>query len=227
MIANIIFDGGIRMSKIKACLFDLDGVVVDTAKYHYLAWKRLASNLGFDFTQKDNERLKGVSRMQSLEILLSIGNIKTRDSEKLKMAEQKNNWYVEYISKLDSKEILPGVKNFLIELRQNGIKIALGSASKNSMLILNNLNLTSYFDAIIDGNKVSKAKPDPEVFLLGASELRVNPLECVVFEDAQAGIDAAKAANMKAIGIGQKDVLLNADKIFEGFSDAHIDVLEF
>jgi len=227
MIANIIFDGGIRMSKIKACLFDLDGVVVDTAKYHYLAWKRLASNLGFDFTQKDNERLKGVSRMQSLEILLSIGNIKARDSEKLKMAEQKNNWYVEYISKLDSKEILPGVKNFLIELRQNGIKIALGSASKNSMLILNNLNLTSYFDAIIDGNKVSKAKPDPEVFLLGASELRVNPLECVVFEDAQAGIDAAKAANMKAIGIGQKDVLLNADKIFEGFSDAHIDVLEF
>lgn len=215
------------MSKIKACLFDLDGVVVDTAKYHYLAWKRLASNLGFDFTQKDNERLKGVSRMQSLEILLSIGNIKARDSEKLKMAEQKNNWYVEYISKLDSKEILPGVKNFLIELRQNGIKIALGSASKNSMLILNNLNLTSYFDAIIDGNKVSKAKPDPEVFLLGASELRVNPLECVVFEDAQAGIDAAKAANMKAIGIGQKDVLLNADKIFEGFSDAHIDVLEF
>ncbi|MBU3158753.1 beta-phosphoglucomutase [Clostridium frigoris] len=215
------------MSKIKACLFDLDGVVVDTAKYHYLAWERLASSLGFNFTKKDNERLKGVSRMKSLEILLSIGNIKACDSEKLKMAQQKNNWYVEYISKLDSKEILPGVKNFLIELRQNGIKIALGSASKNSMLILNNLNLTSYFDAIVDGNKVSKAKPDPEVFLLGASELKVQPLECVVFEDAQAGIDAAKAANMKVIGIGQKDVLLNADKVFEGLRDAHIDLIEF
>ena len=215
------------MNKIKACLFDLDGVVVDTAKYHYLAWKRLASNLGFDFSEKDNERLKGVSRTQSLEILLSIGKVHASEEEKLKMAEEKNNWYVEYISKLNEEEILPGVKNFLIELRQNGIKIALGSASKNSMMILNNLNLISYFDAIVDGNKVSKAKPDPEVFLIGASELQVKPSECVVFEDAQAGIDAAKAANMKVIGIGQKDVLLNADKVFEGLNNAHISIIEF
>ena len=215
------------MNKIKACLFDLDGVVVDTAKYHYLAWKRLANSLGFDFTEKDNERLKGVSRIQSLEILLSIGKVNPSHSEKLKMAQEKNDWYVEYISKLDESEILPGVKNFLIELRQNGIKIALGSASKNSMLILNNLNLTSYFDAIVDGNKVSKAKPDPEVFLLGARELQVHPSECLVFEDAQAGIDAAKAANMKVIGIGQKDVLLNADKVFEGLSNAHMNIIEF
>jgi beta-phosphoglucomutase len=215
------------MNKIKACLFDLDGVVVDTAKYHYLAWSRLAKSLGFDFTEKDNERLKGVSRMRSLEILLSIGKKNPSEEEKLKMAKDKNNWYVEYISKLDESEILPGVKDFLIELRQNGIKIALGSASKNSMMILNNLNLTSYFDAIVDGNKVSKAKPDPEVFLLGASELKVQPSECVVFEDAQAGIDAAKAANMKVIGIGQDDVLLNADKIFEGLSNAHMNIIEF
>ena len=215
------------MNKIKACLFDLDGVVVDTAKYHYLAWKRLANNLGFDFTEKDNERLKGVSRTQSLEILLSIGKAQPTEEEKVKMAEEKNNWYVEYISKLDESEILPGVKNFLIELRHKGIKIALGSASKNSMLILNNLNLTSYFDAIVDGNKVAKAKPDPEVFLLGARELSVQPSECVVFEDAQAGIDAAKAANMKVIGIGQKDVLLNADKVFEDLSNAHINIIEF
>ncbi|MGV8983322.1 beta-phosphoglucomutase [Clostridium sp.] len=215
------------MSKIKACLFDLDGVVVDTAKYHYLAWKRLASSLGFDFTKEDNERLKGVSRMRSLEILLSIGKVNPSEEKKIMMAQEKNSWYVEYISKLDETEILPGVKNFLIELRQNGVKIALGSASKNSMLILNNLNLTSYFDAIVDGNKVLKAKPDPEVFLLGARELKVQPSECVVFEDAQAGIDAAKAANMKVIGIGQKGVLLNADKIFEGLSDVHIDIIEF
>lgn len=215
------------MNKIKACLFDLDGVVVDTAKYHYLAWKRLANSLGFDFTENDNERLKGVSRMRSLEILLSIGNINPTDEEKLMMAKDKNDWYVEYIAKLEESEILPGVKDFLIELRGNGIKIALGSASKNSMMILNNLNLTSYFDAIVDGNKVSKAKPDPEVFLLGAKELKVQPSECVVFEDAQAGIDAAKAANMKVIGIGQKDVLLNADKVFEGLSNAHMDIIEF
>lgn len=215
------------MNKIKACLFDLDGVVVDTAKYHYLAWNRLANSLGFTFSQVDNERLKGVSRMQSLEILLSIGKVKSSEKEKFKMAQEKNDWYVEYISKLDESEILPGVKNFLIELRQNGIKIALGSASKNSMMILNNLNLTSYFDAIVDGNKVSKAKPDPEVFLLGARELKVQPSECVVFEDAQAGIDAARAANMKVIGIGQKGVLVNADKIFEGLSNAHMNIIEF
>lgn len=215
------------MSRIKACLFDLDGVVVDTAKYHYLAWKRLASCLGFDFTKEDNERLKGVSRVQSLEILLSIGNVKPSASEKLKMAADKNSWYVEYISKLDESEILPGVKSLLIELRENGIKIALGSASKNSMLILNNLKLIPYFDAIVDGNKVSKAKPDPEVFLLGARELNVLPFECVVFEDAQAGIEAAKAANMKAIGIGQKDILSKADKVFEDLSHAHIDIIEF
>lgn len=215
------------MNKIKACLFDLDGVVVDTAKYHYLAWKRLANSLGFDFTEKDNERLKGVSRTQALEILLSIGKVNPSEEEKLKMAEEKNNWYVEYISELDETEILPGVKNFLIELRENGIKIALGSASKNSMMILNNLNLISYFDAIVDGNKVSKAKPDPEVFLLGAKELKVQPSECVVFEDAQAGIEAGKATNMKVIGIGQKDVLLKADKVFEDLSDAHINIIEF
>lgn len=215
------------MCKIKACLFDLDGVVVDTAKYHYLAWKRLANSLGFDFTKEDNERLKGVSRVKSLEILLSIGKLKPSASEKLKMAEEKNNWYVEYISKLDESEILPGVKSLLIELRENGIKIALGSASKNSMLILNNLNLIPYFDAIVDGNKVLKAKPDPEVFLLGAKELNVQPSECVVFEDAKAGIEAAKAANMKAIGIGQKDVLSKADKVFENLSNAHINIIKF
>lgn len=215
------------MCKIKACLFDLDGVVVDTAKYHYLAWKRLANSLGFDFTKEDNERLKGVSRVKSLEILLSIGKLKPSASEKLKMAEEKNNWYVEYISKLDESEILPGVKSLLIELRENGIKIALGSASKNSMLILNNLNLIPYFDAIVDGNKVLKAKPDPEVFLLGAKELNVQPSECVVFEDAKAGIEAAKAANMKAIGIGQKDVLSKADKVFENLINAHINIIKF
>lgn len=215
------------MIKIKACLFDLDGVLVDTAKYHYLAWKRLANSLGFNLTEKDNERLKGISRAQSLEILLSIGNVKFSEEEKLKMAEKKNNWYVEYISKFDENEILPGVKNLLMELRQNGIKIALGSASKNSMLILNNLNLISYFDAIVDGNKVSKAKPDPEIFLLAAKELQVQPSECVVFEDAQSGIEAAKAANMKVIGIGQKEVLLKADKIFKDLCHAHINIIVF
>lgn len=215
------------MTEIKACLFDLDGVIVDTAKYHYLAWKRLAQELGFDFTKEDNERLKGVSRMASLEILLSIGQVFATEEEKAAMAEKKNKWYVDYITKLKEDEILPGVKEFLTLLRDNGIKVALGSASKNSMLILENLKLLPYFDAIIDGNKVSKAKPDPEVFLLGAKELRVKAEDCVVFEDAEAGIEAAKSANMKAIGIGSIEVLNKADKVVSGFQGQGLDILEF
>lgn len=179
---------------IKAALFDLDGVIVDTAKYHYLAWKRLASELGFVFTEKDNERLKGVSRMRSLEILLEVGGLlgKFSEEEMAEMAARKNEWYVSYISKMDESEILDGTVECLKGFRALGVKTALGSASKNAMLILGNLKLTPYFDAIIDGTKVSKAKPDPEVFLLGAKEVGVDPKDCVVFEDAQAGIEAAK-----------------------------------
>ncbi|WP_426350102.1 beta-phosphoglucomutase [Alloiococcus sp. CFN-8] len=215
------------MVNIKACLFDLDGVIVDTAKYHYLAWKRLADELGFQFTEEDNERLKGVSRMASLDILLSIGGIAASDEEKEEMAAKKNQWYVDYITKLKEDEILPGVKEFLTTLRNNDIKIALGSASKNSMIILENLKLVPYFDAIVDGNKVSKAKPDPEVFLLGAKELGVSPSACVVFEDAEAGIEAAKRAGMRAIGIGEPSILKEADKVVPGFQEASLKVLEF
>jgi beta-phosphoglucomutase len=211
---------------IKGCIFDLDGVVVDTAKYHYLAWKRLANELGFEFTEKDNERLKGVSRMKSLEILLEIGNLSFDEETKLKLAEKKNNWYVEYISKMDESEILPGVKEFLSQLKENGYKIALGSVSKNAMIILENTNLKQYFDAIIDGNKVTKAKPDPEVFLKGAEELNLKPEECIVFEDAIAGIEAARRANMKVIGVGSKEILKDADMVIEGFKNVSVDIIK-
>lgn len=212
---------------VKGCIFDLDGVIVNTAKYHYLAWKRLAKELGLNFTEKDNERLKGVSRMQSLEILLEIGGLDFDIETKQKLAEKKNNWYVEYISKLDKSEILPGVESFIKMLRNNGIKIALGSASKNAMLILNNLGISDYFDAIIDGNKVKKAKPDPEVFLLAAKELNLDPKDCVVFEDAEAGIKAAKNAGMYAIGVGSSDMLHEADRVIMGFDNAKIDIIKF
>lgn len=198
-------------NSIKACLFDLDGVLVDTAKYHYLAWKRLADELGFEFTEQDNERLKGVSRMASLDILLSIGGVELDDTAKAELAERKNNWYVEMITKMDHSEILPGAIEFLEECRSNGIKVALGSASKNAMTILNNTGLTPYFDAIIDGTKTAAAKPDPEVFTLGASELGVTPEQCVVFEDAEAGIEAAQRAGMRSIGIGSEETLGKAD----------------
>lgn len=207
------------MREIKACIFDLDGVIVDTAKYHYLAWKRLAGMLGFEFTEKDNERLKGVSRVRSLEILLEIGGVNASSEQKESWAHDKNEWYVEYITKMGKEEILPGVESFLDELRKNGVKTAIGSASKNANLILTRLGLIDCFDAIIDGTKVSAAKPDPEVFVAAASALGVDPSQCVVFEDAEAGIEAAKAGEMFAIGIGSSDVLVNADVVIGGIAD--------
>ncbi|MFD2408625.1 beta-phosphoglucomutase [Paenibacillus rhizoplanae] len=195
------------MSEIKACLFDLDGVLVDTARYHYIAWRELAEELGFVFTEQDNERLKGVSRAASLNILLEVGGIELGEAEKARLAEQKNNRYVEYIAKMDSSEILPGALAFLQECRTAGIKVALGSASKNAMTILNNTGLTPYFDAIIDGTHTSAAKPDPEVFLLGAKALDTDPAQCVVFEDAAAGILAASRAGMRSVGIGSPETL--------------------
>lgn len=212
---------------IKGCIFDLDGVIVDTAKYHYIAWKRLANELGFDFTKEQNEKLKGVSRMKSLDILLDIGKKQFSEQEKIDLANKKNTWYVEFISKMDSSEILSGVKQFLDILKDNNIKIAIGSASKNTMLILNNINLTTYFDSVIDGNKVTKAKPNPEVFLLAAKELNIKPENCVVFEDAEAGIEAALAANMKVIGIGSSNILKKANKVLPGFDNIKLDILNF
>ena len=210
---------------IKACLFDLDGVVVDTARYHYIAWGKIASELGFNFSETDNERLKGVSRMASLDILLEVGHIKMDPLQKQLLAERKNNLYVSYINGMTPDEILPGVIEFLDELRSRGILIALGSASKNAMAILDKIKITEKFDAVIDGNKVSLAKPDPEVFLKGAAELGVSPESCLVFEDAQAGIDAARNAGMHIIGIGQKENLKNADFVIPGFQNFNFNEL--
>ena len=205
-----------EQGKYRAAIFDLDGVIVDTAKYHYLAWKRLANELGFDFTERDNERLKGVSRMRSLEILLEIGGLDLDEEEKSALAEKKNGWYVEYIREMDESELLPGARECLIRLREKGVKTALGSASKNTPTIINGLNIVDLFDAVVDGNKTSKAKPDPEVFLLGAQELGVDPADCVVFEDAEAGLQAARAAGMYAIGVGDPGVLESAHDVIAG-----------
>jgi beta-phosphoglucomutase len=203
---------------IEACIFDLDGVVVDTARYHFIAWKALAEGLGFDFTIEDNERLKGVSRMRSLEILLEIGGLQFTDREKLAMAEKKNALYVSFIEKMTPEETLPGVKDFIQELRNNGIRIALGSASKNSPMILERIQLLGMFDAIVDGNSITEAKPNPEVFLKGAEKLGVVPENCVVFEDAIVGIEAAHHANMYSVGIGDSETLGFADLVIPGFN---------
>lgn len=213
------------MEEIKGLLFDLDGVIVDTAKYHYLAWKELALELGIPFNEKDNERLKGVSRMKSLEIILEIGNKELPEEEKEKYCTKKNKVYLEYIYKLREEEVLPGVTKFLGDARIKGYKLALGSASKNAGLILSKLNLAEAFDAVIDGTKVEKAKPDPEVFLLGAKELGVSKEACLVFEDAKAGVDAAHNGGMKAIGIGTKENLPNADICISGLENISIEEL--
>jgi len=204
------------LDNIKGAIFDLDGVIVDTAKYHYLAWARLAKELGFDFTLQDNERLKGVSRVKSLEILIEIGDKNFSEAEKNIMAEKKNNWYVDYIKEMDESELLRGAKEYIMQLRNQGVKIALGSASKNAPMILENLKIVELFDAVIDGNRVSKAKPDPEVFILGALELGLESADCVVFEDAEAGVEAAKHAGMKVVGIGDKEILKDADFVISG-----------
>ncbi|MCQ2448892.1 MAG: beta-phosphoglucomutase [Clostridia bacterium] len=197
---------------MKGAIFDLDGVIVDTAVYHYAAWKELAAALGFEFTEADNERLKGVSRMRSLEILLSVGNITASQEQKEVWAAEKNSRYLKLLENLNENSLLPGTKPFLQKLRADGVKIALGSASKNAPLILDNLGITDLFDAIVDGNAVSKAKPDPEVFLKGAELLNLDPADCVVFEDAQAGIEAARAAGCGIIAIDKNGILKEADR---------------
>jgi len=205
--------------KVSACIFDLDGVVVDTAKYHYLAWKRLAAEHGFDFTEHDNERLKGVSRMASLEILLEIGQKSASPQEKELMAARKNAWYVEYIENMDPSEILPGAQEFIENLRGRGIKVTLGSASKNARLILNRIGLVNHFDTIVDGTRVVNAKPNPEVFLIAASDLGVTPAECLVFEDAEAGVEAAINGGMRCVGVGNPLVLSKANLVIDGFKN--------
>ncbi|WP_372773259.1 beta-phosphoglucomutase [Mangrovibacterium sp.] len=209
------------MKKITACLFDLDGVLVDTAKYHFLAWKELADELGIEFTETHNELLKGVSRMDSLDIILNLGKLDLPQEKKNELAEKKNRVYLEYILKMGEDEILPGVKDFLTDLRNRNIGVALGSASKNAQLILERLNIEQLFDAIIDGTKVSKAKPDPEVFLKGAEALDVKPDECIVFEDAIAGLEAALNAGMRCVGVGDPETLHRANLVIPGFAGFH------
>lgn len=210
----------------KGFIFDLDGVIVDTAKYHYLAWKKLANQLGFEFTKEQNEMFKGVSRKRCLEILLDIGDINaTQEQFDLWMVE-KNVDYLEYIDKMDESEILPDVKNVLDYLKSHNQPIALGSASKNAQPILEKVGLLSYFDAIVDGNNVTKAKPDPEVFLIASKLLMVKPENCIVFEDAVAGIEAANNAKMTSIGIGDKNILNEADFNFIDFTKMDINFIE-
>jgi len=204
---------------IQAIIFDLDGVIVDTAHYHFIAWQRLARELGVNFTEHENEQLKGVSRMQSLEIILSLGKIRLSEKEKEDLADKKNQWFVEYIQAMKPDEIFPGVKELLKTIRNNGMKVALASSSKNADTVLTLLNIKDYFDTIVDGTMITHSKPDPEIFLLAAKRLGMKPSECVVFEDAEAGVAAAVAAGMKCVGVGSVTQLGKANYIVNKTAD--------
>lgn len=192
---------------------------MNTAKYHYLAWKKLANDLGFEFTEEQNEMFKGVSRKKCLEILLDIGDVTATPEQFDRWMVEKNKDYLSYIEKMDKSEILPDVNKVLAYLKAKGMPIALGSASKNALPILEKVGLTNYFEVVVDGNQVTKAKPDPEVFLIAAKELGVPAQNCVVFEDAIAGIEAANNAHMVSIGIGDAKVLSNANHVFHDFRE--------
>ncbi|GIZ09404.1 beta-phosphoglucomutase [Flavobacterium sp. UMI-01] len=209
------------MTAKKAFIFDLDGVIVDTAKYHYLAWKKLADQLGINFTLEHNELLKGVSRVRSLDIILDLGAVEASQEDKNKWLVQKNEEYLSYLVDMDESEILPGVFPVLKYLKEKGQPIALGSASKNARPILEKTGILPYFDAIVDGNDVSNAKPDPEVFLRAAQLLDTAPEYAVVFEDSIAGIQAANSAKMLSVGIGDETTLHEAKYVFQDFT--HID----
>jgi beta-phosphoglucomutase len=204
---------------IKACIFDLDGVIVDTARYHYLAWKRLAKELGIDLTLEDNERLKGVSRMRSMEIILEIGGISIGELEKERLANKKNTWFVDYIERMAPEEIFPGVKLLIRGMRELGIKTALASSSKNAKTVIQLLHIKNEFDVVVDGTMITHTKPHPEIFLLAADRLGVEPEACLVFEDAEAGVEAALAAGMKCVGVGSPVMLKEANRIVSTTSE--------
>ena len=209
---------------IRAVIFDLDGVVVDSARFHFAAWKKLADRLSIPFGPEENERLKGVSREASLNIILSLAKqpLNLTDEQKAEMARTKNRWYVELIGGIGPEDMLPGVLNFINECRDSGLKTAIASASKNTPTIIRALRAESLFDTIVDGNRVSEAKPDPQVFLQAAIDLEEAPADCVVFEDASAGVEAAIAAGMKCIGVGNAATLREANRVIPGFDGFHL-----
>jgi len=211
---------------IKACIFDLDGVIVDTVPAHYVAWKSIADELGIPFNKKENEQLKGVSRKKSMIKILALGNMTKTDEEIRALTEKKNQIYVDIISKMTPADILPGVERFLEVLEKHNIPKAIGSASRNTPTILKCVGLEGRFDCIVDGNAVEKSKPDPQVFLKGAEGMGVKPQECVVFEDAISGVKAAKAGGMYCIGVGKPEILKEADLIVSDMTTVNLETLE-
>ncbi|MCC5922171.1 MAG: beta-phosphoglucomutase [Crocinitomicaceae bacterium] len=210
------------MRKAKALIFDLDGVVVTTEHNHFVAWKRTADRLGINFSERENEALKGLSRVDSLRKILEIGNKQIEENYFEELLVEKNNFYKASIAQLDRSACLPGVLNLLSKAKEEGIPMAVGSSSKNAKFILDRLNLSDYFQIIVDGNMVEHPKPHPEVFLQAAEAMKVVPSESIVFEDAESGIKAAKAGGFYAIAVGNPNIAALADEFLESLEEFKI-----
>lgn len=205
---------------IKGFIFDLDGVITDTAELHYKAWKNLADEMGWDFDYEVNDKLRGISRMDSIKVILDHNQASLDENILAELATKKNDIYVASLDQMTSEDYLPGAKELLTHLRTEGFNVALGSASKNAEKVLQQLNARKYFDVIGDGHSVSKSKPEPDIFLYGSEKMKLQPDECIVFEDAESGIDAAKAGGFYSVGIGPKDRVGHADLRFDSMAEA-------
>jgi beta-phosphoglucomutase len=209
----------------KGCIFNLDGVLVDTARYHFEAWRRLANALGFDITPEQNKQLKGLGRIASLEKILDWGGVYMSEAEKMHWADVKNNWYIALIATMKPGEVLPGVLFFLRQAREMGMMIALSSSSQNARSVLKSTHLERYFDVIVDGGSIRRQKPDPECFLLATGEMGLLPSACLVFEDAPLGITAALLGGFTAVGVGREVDLRHAHAVVDGFENLSFDTL--
>jgi beta-phosphoglucomutase len=215
------------MNRIKAVIFDMDGVLTETSRQHFLAWKQLAKELGFEITEDINEKVKGISRLESLDIVLKAGNMEDKftETEKVQLADKKNLMYQSLIKEFTKENLSDGALILLKALQENDVKIALASVSKNAQFLLEAMEIKDYFDAIVDPREVLNSKPAPDIFIMAAQMLDINPINCIGIEDAFAGVEAIKSAGMKPIGIGNKKVLHNCDTVFDSLSEVNIDVL--
>lgn len=210
---------------VQAVIFDLDGVITDTAELHYRSWQRLADELGLPFDRAVNERLRGLGRLESLAIVLGDAAARFADVEKQRLAERKNRYYLESVARMTQADLLPGIEPLLAELRSRGMRLGIASSSRNAMAVVERLGIAGCFEAVIDGNAAIRSKPDPEVFLLAAQRLGATPARCVVIEDAESGVAAARAAGMKVVGVGPAERVGRADVVVADTSQLRADLI--
>jgi len=207
----------------KALIFDLDGVVVFTDKYHYLGWKKLADENGWRFDEEFNNNLRGVSRMKSLELMLEYNGLDLPEDEKNRLADRKNEYYKELLQRINESDLYPGAVGFVKKVRERGLKTALASSSKNAHAVLVALDLEPLFDAVVTGNDITQSKPDPEIFLLAAKKMGMKPEDCVVFEDAGSGVESAHRAGMRAVGVGPVETVGAAEIVMQDYGDLDLE----